>query len=106
MLFLSAQHCAVLYSVMPYVMAEQRVVCVTAVSMVRVAASVSPHTMPQPCVLCWGKKKLSFFFFCVLFVSVLLYLSLSFLTLFKLKVAGHVSCMNLAEMISSQIHFF
>lgn len=45
MLFLPALHCAVLYSVMPYVMAEQQVVCVTAVSMVGVAESVSQHSL-------------------------------------------------------------
>lgn len=61
MLFLPALHCAVLYSVMPYVMAEQWAVCVTAVSMVRVAESVSQHSMPRPCALCWGKE-LSFSF--------------------------------------------
>lgn len=50
--FHSALHCAVLYSALPYVMAEQWTQCFMAVSMVRVVESVSQHSRPQLCTPC------------------------------------------------------
>lgn len=66
MLFHSTLHRAILCSALCNGWAVSSV-CAIAVSMVRVAESVSQHSVLQPCALCWGRH---FFFFPLgLFVS-------------------------------------